>query len=405
MPFYKFGKKDLFHNQIKTYSDNKFFVYGGKTYYNNESTISGNFTGSVPHVPEGNLSLYELNVDRPADSLIYPFITKGGGYHAFKTVSTSNFNQFAYGDTITGSYPMSASITRERFSEGNAVISNDVKKPHIVALKSSLDFYTKLSPHYEYSSSHGDKGYDELTLVSVPSIYYGSCIKKGSVSLRFYVSGTLAGELKDEKENGELVQVGPIGSTGSGSIGGVVLYNEGFFVLTGSWLLDAAHEEKYRGSGNAATNPAWKFFGAGMQVSGQDSDGWVADNFVNDNILESSSYGVTFQGENYTQVLTMFAHAPRAMLNHSNNPTYIQYGQKVTASSDSKQYIESDTLVIKNIVSGAYSPQSASFEKHTYISKIGIYDEDRNLIAIAKMATPVKKTEERDFTFKLKLDI
>ena len=64
-----------------------------------------------------------------------------------------------------------------------------------------------------------------------------------------------------------------------------------------------------------------------------------------------------------------------------------------------------ETVSIKNIVSGAYSPQSASFAKETYISKIGIYDEDRNLIAIAKMATPVKKTEDRDFTFKLKLDI
>jgi hypothetical protein len=57
------------------------------------------------------------------------------------------------------------------------------------------------------------------------------------------------------------------------------------------------------------------------------------------------------------------------------------------------------------VVSGNYAPQSASFQKETYISKIGIYDEDRNLIAIAKVATPVKKTEERDFTFKLKLDV
>ena len=33
-----------------------------------------------------------------------------------------------------------------------------------------------------------------------------------------------------------------------------------------------------------------------------------------------------------------------------------------------------------------------------------IYDKDKNLIGIAKVATPVKKTEERDLTFKLKLD-
>ena len=50
-------------------------------------------------------------------------------------------------------------------------------------------------------------------------------------------------------------------------------------------------------------------------------------------------------------------------------------------------------------------PNTAYFEKTTYISKIGIYDENENLIAVAKPATPVKKTAERDFTFKLKLDI
>ena len=52
-----------------------------------------------------------------------------------------------------------------------------------------------------------------------------------------------------------------------------------------------------------------------------------------------------------------------------------------------------------------YENYSGSLEKQTYISKIGIYDEDKNLIAIAKLAKPVRKTENRDFTFKLKLDL
>ena len=59
---------------------------------------------------------------------------------------------------------------------------------------------------------------------------------------------------------------------------------------------------------------------------------------------------------------------------------------------------------IKNIVKSPYNEHTASFEKQTYISKIGIYDKDKNLIAIAKLANPVKKTEDKDYTFKLKLD-
>ena len=68
-------------------------------------------------------------------------------------------------------------------------------------------------------------------------------------------------------------------------------------------------------------------------------------------------------------------------------------------------YIEPDFLKIKNTTKSAYSDPYAEYEDNTYISKIGIYDEDRNLIGIAKLATPVKKINSRDFTFKLKLDL
>ena len=63
-----------------------------------------------------------------------------------------------------------------------------------------------------------------------------------------------------------------------------------------------------------------------------------------------------------------------------------------------------DEKVLTNIVKSVYTNFSESFQKTTYISKVGIYDEDRNLIAIAKVATPVKKTEDREYTFKIKLD-
>ena len=100
------------------------------------------------------------------------------------------------------------------------------------------------------------------------------------------------------------------------------------------------------------------------------------------------------------------AHAPAVELNHSNNPTYTQFdASRVYFSSGSTGYSEPEDATIKNIVSSSFVNATASFQKHTYISQIGIYDEDKNLIAIAKTATQIKKTEERDYTFKLKLDI
>tara|TARA_R110000824_G_C14919049_1_gene647515 strand:- start:215 stop:466 length:252 start_codon:yes stop_codon:yes gene_type:complete len=82
---------------------------------------------------------------------------------------------------------------------------------------------------------------------------------------------------------------------------------------------------------------------------------------------------------------------------------------KVTSSNkpltSSYQYSERDNLPIKNVVSSSFVGYDESFAKTTYISKVGIYDEFKNLLGFAKLATPVKKTHEREFTFKLKLDI
>ena len=103
----------------------------------------------------------------------------------------------------------------------------------------------------------------------------------------------------------------------------------------------------------------------------------------------------------------MMAHAMKGHLNNSTNPTFIRSGQSgshCAATTGSLIYRESEKIEIKNIVSSSYDVPSASFAKETYISSIGIYDKDKNLIGVAKLARPVRKTEDRDFTFKMKLD-
>ena len=45
------------------------------------------------------------------------------------------------------------------------------------------------------------------------------------------------------------------------------------------------------------------------------------------------------------------------------------------------------------------------FRRQVYISKIGVYDEQKNLIGIATLANPVLKDENEDFVFKLKMDM
>ena len=69
-----------------------------------------------------------------------------------------------------------------------------------------------------------------INLISIPSIFYGSSLDKGTVNLSFYYTGTLMDQCRDERRNGELISYGKNSSV-SGSTVGVVLYDEGFIML------------------------------------------------------------------------------------------------------------------------------------------------------------------------------
>jgi hypothetical protein len=411
--YFPFQQNDVIRNTLVANPSVQFYVYQREVFYNNSNHLSGAFTGSVPNVPNGYVNLYEYNVDRTdqpdarkgGTGLITPFVYKDGKETAFKTLSKEDFNQLDEGSIIYGKYPLSASISRQHL-----VGPSDTNPAHSVtssALQNLFNNYSYIGPHYLFgreqigTTAGWNKRDQSFSLINIPSIFYGSSIQKGTVELNFYISGTLAGQLKDIYKDGRLIQVSGTANDlnpavyGSGSTAGVVFYNEGFLYLTGAWSLHPTHEEPYFPGNSSPRNPSWLHFGVGANETATDSN----------NDIPSSSFGINFSGSTETQVLTMFANAPMGMLNHSNNPTFINYSQSLDPETGTKFYAEPSKLTIKNIVSGSFTDLTESFRKETYISKIKIYDDDMNCIGIAKVATPVKKTEGRDLTFKLKLDI
>ena len=464
MSFYKFTENDLFVNFLDTKPSCKFDIYNSQIFYNNTGEVTGAYADNTPNVPAGHINLYELNVDRSSarTGLIFPFMTKDSSLTTFKTISTSDFFSTDYGtDIVSTTYPLSASITRELFaanhfatmrttnettinnergtgdamslqtgmltagglpdfntsdSDGSGLTSlqrynalkGSIQKSHLNSLKNIINAKSIMSPHFRYSASFAD-GYsrdlDEETvnLISIPSIFYGSKIEKGTLNLKYYLTGTLIGEIKDENHNGELIQVGPEGSTGSGSVAGIALYEEGFIILTGSWDLQttgpsADAQLNYNNTG--ARTSRWTFFAVGA------NDGIVMDGEGADT-RASASYSIEFSGSNTVPVMTMMAHAPKGQLNHSNNPTYLSHSSTdgyYSGASSSVSYVQADLPVVNN-VSSSFDNPTGSFAKQTYISKIGLYDKEKNLIGVTTVAKPVKKTEDREFTFKIKMDI
>jgi hypothetical protein len=438
MPYYKFDKNDTFVNTVKLYPEVRFVIYSGSAYYNSTPDISGAFTGSIRCTDPGSISLFEMNVDRgplppglpgwltrigahgavvPNTGLVYPWITKDGTRLNLRTNTAASFNNSLPGDIITGApFPYTSSISKEFYtattprytppeivpmnSSGDdpQVVAGTATVSHIRALKNTINYYRYISPQFEYSSSansilagfhNRDFDSSSLGLVSIPSIFYGSQIKKGTVNLEIYYTGSLIARAQDSNRNGELIQTyGPASLTDT--VVGLVLYNEGFVVLTSSSpLADAASTDFYTSSANASI-PQWDIFG--QSISGSI-------------IAPKTTFIMEMSGTTNTQVITMMATAPKGELNHSNNPSYLSASTETFVSTGSSGYIESAVRPIKNIVSSAYADPAATFEKTTYISKVGVYDSDHNLIGVAKVATPTKKTVKRDFTFKIKLDI
>ena len=407
MPVYEFEQDDILYSSLVSHPHCEFLLYSGSIYLNNRKSNAQN-------IPDGYVSLNELNVDRDPSlhtwepdtgtgnkHLAYPFITKDGSGDGLATVSTTNFRFGGYGDEMTGSYPLSASLHRYYLATGSAGVPH---KKYINSLRNSINHYKRLSPKYDWDKY--DYGNSVLGLVSIPSIFYGSSIEKGSVRLKFYVTGTLEAELHDKYKNGELIQVS--GAT-TGSVEGLVLYNEGFILLTGTDEVKETEDDynvcEISGGVGAQNSFSWSLWGEMGSLHTLNTFGSSSCVEDDGSKIQDSSYGLEFKGTTLTPNITMFAHAPKGELNHSNNATFLEHGNDLMMLTGSDEYRENKFLKVKNTVSSSYDNHNAAFKKQTFISSIKIYDENHECIAIAKLARPIKKTEERGYTFKLKLDI
>ncbi len=375
MSYYELKDNDVFVNTIEANPSYKFYIQSGSVYINDQQAVSGAYSDNILGVPEGFISLYEYNVNRDEADRIHPFITKGGQKQKFKTMTNTEFNtQFNYGGSIiSSSYNMSASITRMLISSS---AEDNYRK--LRALKSSFRHYAYWSAAFNFENYEST----DVNMINIPSIFYGNSLKKGTVSLKYYISGTLAAEATDSMKNGEL--------RWNNDVVGTVMYNEGIILLTSSAEIDASRID-YE---TPELTSSWIRYGYGM------NDG----NAIGISTL-SASFALEFDSVSQLQNMTVLAKAPYGELNHSNNPTYLKYYDgEPTYSTSSYQYVETNRE-IKNVVYATETDEEPPFQKETYISKICIYDKDKRLVGICKLATPIRKTEVNEYLFKMKLDL
>jgi len=373
MSFFKFNKNEVMLNGVRSHPETRVYIHASASYYNNSGDSGIN---PISHVSGSSLEVARNAYD------VRPLFVSTASYDSPLALPS---------DIYTKDYYLSSSVLigSQYLAGATPVYPTSPPNARLSALKNTLNHYTKNSVHYAFSSSIEGMSWfkpeQDMMMISIPSVLYGTQIQEGTVDLRFYFGGNQIGRLTDANKTGELIQQG---GTDDGKVAGVVLYNEGFLLLTGSWSLGAV---PYTTPDGVMDFPRWKYFAQ------QDAS------------LTSHSYDIAFNGTTKTPAMTMFARADRGELNSSNNPTFLKHSSSADANkkllvTSSLMYLENDKRVVENVVSSSFE-QTGAFEKTTYLSSIGIYDDDHNLVGIAKLATPVRKREKDSYTFKLKLDL
>ena len=401
---YELKQNDVFQNTTIARPKYKFILYSGSLFINDQVDNGVYETGSI--------RIGDLNLT-PTTKLI------------ITTNLPSGFSKFINTNIVTGSAVSSFTLNREFVYKSGTTYDTDYTSTDTIfkflSLKNSIDLRRDRAVSFDFDLYFNNGGLPEakkdettagtnaskaspkqsLNLLTYDNIFYGNQISPGSITASFYKDGEVIAQATDQYKNGELIE--QVNTTqGTGTVVGFALYEEGAIVFTGTGSLSGDQEPYIQPTASAGTpvsdDAKWIHFGSYQKIA---SSG---------NPITGSSYELEFKGTHPKETLTMFAYAPKNELNWSNNPTYlIQSGDNSKDQyldvTGSNVYIENEDVYVKNIVSSSFSTYSASFDAVTYIRSIGVYDEDKNLIAVAKVANPVKKTTEQDYTFKLKLDL
>lgn len=109
----------------------------------------------------------------------------------------------------------------------------------------------------------------------------------------------------------------------------------------------------------------------------------ILDHIATTRFSGSSQTAMTFQNVTNINSTIFFCRAAADEFNYSSNPTYT----------------DSDSRIV--VIDEGQEESQRSF---VFVTAIGLYDALDNLLAIAKLSRPVLKDDERDITFKVRLD-
>ncbi len=251
--------------------------------------------------------------------------------------------------------------TYHGFTKGSGAFdySNTAKHGRFVNFRSVLPVSPLWQPNdnkdfYTYKTRITSS--DFIRIFNVPSLYYGRQIATGSIEIecRAYDDQYIIRKINDDGRGNLYISGSLLKHIGQDEYKGVswrkvgsVFYSEGIIVISDPSLFD---------------------FGE-SQDSSQTTD-----------LLR-----LTFSGEQRTSTKTFMCRAQAGDCNMSNNPTFSYI------DPNDPEDLTDDFRIVKGT--------------DTYITAVGIYDDERRLVAVAKLAQPIRKKARENLTIRLRYDI
>ena len=327
-----------------------------------------------------------------------------GLYHTGSTVNSASSGEDSFGKKL---FPSQTVMMREKI--------NVYKQYAQLLLGDSTSQF--VAP---FGSSDTGNGMDSAMFMSFKRLFARDAIKRETFAMKFFQSASAADDgvttpfnLAVTTESGSAIFTDLGSSTNKlvtvgGNVGnivdasntarnvGLLFYDRGVAVFDLSKMLSGSQ----RVSGSIdEMNDNTTYVAAGKTIVGhhaeQQNAAFIPDFIASasiDNICDhiastrfgsGSNTSITFQNITNINSTLIFCRASADEFNYSSNPTFID-------SSNSCVVIDEG--------------QEETQRTFSFVTTVGLYDANDNLLAVAKLSRPVEKNDEKDVTFRVRLD-
>ena len=160
---------------------------------------------------------------------------------------------------------------------------------------------------------------------------------------------------------------------------GLLFYQAGVAVLSGSIFSDAADGGILNNSKGTVTFSPTNAAATGFNTITASTNDVMANN------LRNRLYNLQFNNTTELNSTIYFCRVNNSEFNYSANPTYLS-----TSSGGPSEIVVKDG--------------SVSTDPHSYITTVGLYSADNELLAVAKVSEPLKKDPSNELTLRVRLD-